>query len=77
MAASTGPLMATIPPKADTRSASRARSRAWALPLPVATPPNAMVYATGLVPHTAMMRVGLALNLLAIVLITVMASWML
>jgi sodium-dependent dicarboxylate transporter 2/3/5 len=45
--------------------------------MPVGTPPNAMVYATGLVPHTAMMRVGLALNLLAIVLITVMASWML
>jgi di/tricarboxylate transporter len=36
-----------------------------------------MVYATGLLPHTAMMRVGLALNLLAIVVITLMASWML
>jgi sodium-dependent dicarboxylate transporter 2/3/5 len=49
----------------------------YAFMMPVGTPPNAMVYATGLVPHGAMLRVGLALNLIAIILITLMASWML
>jgi sodium-dependent dicarboxylate transporter 2/3/5 len=34
--------------------------------LPVATPPNAIVYATGQVPQTTMMRCGLVLNLACI-----------
>ena len=49
----------------------------YAFMLPVGTPPNAMVYATGLVPQRAMMRAGLALNLLSIVLVTLVAHLML
>ncbi len=37
--------------------------------LPVATPPNAIVYGSGYVPITTMARVGLLLNLAAVVLI--------
>jgi len=39
--------------------------------LPVATPPNAIVYASGHVSIAQMMRAGLALNLLAVVVIAV------
>lgn len=42
--------------------------------LPVATPPNALVYGTGLVPPGAMMRAGLVLNLLCIAAIAVLVS---
>jgi sodium-dependent dicarboxylate transporter 2/3/5 len=49
----------------------------YAFMLPVGTPPNAMVYATGLVPQRTMMRAGLALNLASIVLVTLVARWML
>lgn len=38
--------------------------------LPVATPPNAIVYGSGLVPQQQMMRVGMMLNLLMTLLIT-------
>ena len=38
--------------------------------LPVATPPNAIVYGTGKVPQRMMMRCGFYLNLLCIVLLT-------
>lgn len=41
--------------------------------LPVATPPNAIAYGTGLVPAGQMARVGLLLNLLGILLITLVA----
>jgi len=37
--------------------------------LPVATPPNALVYGTGCVPQQAMMRAGIYLNLVAALLI--------
>ena len=37
--------------------------------LPVGTPPSAIVYGTGLVPLTAMMRVGLLLDLASFVVI--------
>lgn len=37
--------------------------------LPIATPPNAIAYASGTIPITRMMRVGLWLNLIGIVLI--------
>jgi len=44
--------------------------------LPVATPPNAVVFASGRVPSGSMARVGLALNLLMVVLVTVvMQLW--
>ncbi|MDP4623578.1 MAG: DASS family sodium-coupled anion symporter [Akkermansiaceae bacterium] len=41
--------------------------------LPVGTPPNAIVFATGRIPLPAMMRTGLALNLSFILLITALA----
>lgn len=47
--------------------------------LPVGTPPNAVAYATGLIPMSRMMRAGLWINLLFIVLIPLvvftLASW--
>jgi sodium-dependent dicarboxylate transporter 2/3/5 len=36
---------------------------------PMGTPPNAMVYGTGLVPLTAMMRVGIAIDILSFLVI--------
>jgi len=41
--------------------------------LPVGTPPNAIVYATGRIPQPVMLRAGFVLNLLFIILITVMS----
>ena len=41
--------------------------------LPVATPPNALVFGTGLVPQAQMMRAGFLLNLVCIATITVAA----
>lgn len=38
--------------------------------LPVATPPNALVHGTGLIPGSTMMRVGLVLNFLCATIIT-------
>lgn len=47
--------------------------------LPVGTPPNAVAYATGLVPMPRMMRIGLWVNMLFIILIPLtvytVASW--
>jgi sodium-dependent dicarboxylate transporter 2/3/5 len=48
----------------------------YAFMLPVGTPPNALVFATGRVPQPTMMRVGLVLNLAAIALVSAMA-WVL
>ena len=41
--------------------------------LPVATPPNAIVYASGQVPQRAMMRIGFALNLVCIALLVLLS----
>lgn len=41
--------------------------------LPVATPPNAIVFGTGLVPQRSMMRVGLVLNLTFVIALTLLA----
>jgi len=43
--------------------------------LPVATPPNAIVFATERVPQATMMRCGLWLNIVCIAVITAMAVW--
>lgn len=45
--------------------------------LPVATPPNAIVFGTGLVPQREMMRAGIVLNLVFIVALTVLARLLL
>ena len=42
--------------------------------LPVATPPNAIVYGTGQVPQATMMRCGLVLNLVCIGAVAAAAS---
>ena len=42
--------------------------------LPVATPPNAMVFATGRVPQRQMMRVGLVLNIFCSLLLTLLVT---
>ena len=46
----------------------------WAFALPVGTPPNALVYASGHVRSRDMMRAGLILDVVAIVVIVVMAK---
>ncbi len=48
-------------------------SASCAFMLPVATPPNAIVFGTGHVPQQRMMRVGLWLNIACIVIITLYA----
>jgi len=53
-------------------SLSIAVAASCAFMLPVATPPNAIVFGSGLVPQKQMMRAGLCLNLLCIALI----SWL-
>lgn len=55
-------------------AASIAVSASCAFMLPVATPPNAIVYATDEVPQATMMRCGLVLNLVCIGAITCVAA---
>ncbi len=43
--------------------------------LPVATAPNAIIYATGKIPVSQMMRVGLRINLAGVVIITAIGFW--
>ncbi|HBC58337.1 MAG TPA: Anion transporter [Gammaproteobacteria bacterium] len=47
-------------------------SASCAFMLPVATPPNALVFGTGFVPQRKMMQIGLVLNLVIIVLLTLL-----
>lgn len=44
--------------------------------LPVATPPNAIVFASGLVPQHQMMKMGLVMNLMLTLLISVITWWL-
>lgn len=43
--------------------------------LPVSTPPNAIVYSSGLVPITRMVRYGLAMSVVAWLVVTGAARW--
>lgn len=54
-------------------SAAVAMAASCAFMLPVATPPNALVFATGHVTVAAMMRAGLLLNLLSVLLVSLAA----
>jgi sodium-dependent dicarboxylate transporter 2/3/5 len=42
--------------------------------MPIGTPPNAIVFATGQVPQRQMIRVGLVLNLVFVLALTVLAQ---
>lgn len=53
-----------------------AMSASCAFMLPVATPPNAIVFGTGLIPIARMAREGLALNFMGAVVITLMCYWL-
>ncbi|WBA85402.1 SLC13 family permease [Endozoicomonas sp. GU-1] len=44
--------------------------------LPVATPPNAIVYGSGMLPIRHMVRSGMVLNLAGIVIITLLSHWL-
>ncbi len=44
--------------------------------LPVATPPNAIVYGSGMLPIWHMVRSGMVLNLAGIVIITLLSHWL-
>lgn len=46
----------------------------WAFMLPVGTPPNALVFASGRVPALTMARVGFVLNITAVIIITTIAA---
>jgi sodium-dependent dicarboxylate transporter 2/3/5 len=54
-------------------AAPAALAASCAFMLPVATPPNAIVYASERVPIIAMIRAGLVLNVMMVLLITVMS----
>ena len=54
-------------------AATIAVSASCAFMLPVATPPNAIIFGSGQVPQGVMMRCGLAINLLCIAVITLVA----
>ena len=55
-------------------SAMIAIAASCAFMLPVATPPNAIVFGSGHIKQSEMMRVGIVLNLVCIVILTVFAS---
>jgi sodium-dependent dicarboxylate transporter 2/3/5 len=61
-----------LPP--DLLAAAIAVGASCAFMLPVATPPNAIVYGTGDVPAASMMRCGLALNLVCIAVIVAVVT---
>jgi sodium-dependent dicarboxylate transporter 2/3/5 len=42
--------------------------------MPISTPPNAIVYSSGYVPITSMMRHGLALDIAGFIVIVVLVS---
>ena len=74
------PVVATIAAGAGmdvvTVSAAVAIAASCAFMLPVATPPNALVFATGHVTVAAMIRAGVVMNLIAVALVT-LTAWLL
>jgi len=56
--------------------AAAAMAASMAFMLPVSTPPNAMVFASGYVTIPQMARAGFLLNLCSIVLITLLGNWL-
>lgn len=74
------PILAAIAPGIGipplTLAASAALAASCAFMLPVATPPNAVVFGSGLVGMAEMSRAGLWLNWTGIVLITGLAYWL-
>ncbi len=72
------PIMATIAAGTGidlvTISAAVAMAASCAFMLPVATPPNALVFATGHVTVAAMMRAGLIMNLISVALVSLAAE---
>ncbi|PWV80486.1 sodium:sulfate symporter-like transmembrane protein [Halomonas sp. A11-A] len=62
------PLLVTVP---------AAIAASCAFMMPVATPPNAIVFATGHMKIQSMIRAGFALNLISTVLVTLMAYFLL
>ncbi len=67
------PAVAALGMSAQAAAAAVAISASCAFMLPVATPPNAIVFSTGLVPQASMMRCGLWLNLVCIAMVTALA----
>ncbi|MGM0913629.1 MAG: SLC13 family permease [Pseudomonadota bacterium] len=61
------PLLITVP---------AAIAASCAFMMPVATPPNAIVFGTGHMKIQSMIRAGFALNLISSVLVTLMAYWL-
>jgi len=53
-----------------------AMAASYGFMMPVGTPPNAIVFGTGLVPMTSMAREGLVLNFLGTAVITVVCYWL-
>tara|TARA_B100001094_G_scaffold297418_1_gene320488 strand:- start:4497 stop:5891 length:1395 start_codon:yes stop_codon:yes gene_type:complete len=49
----------------------------FAFMLPVATPPNAIVYGTGYIEQSQMIRIGIFVNIAGIAVLFVLASWLL
>ncbi|MCU0774883.1 MAG: DASS family sodium-coupled anion symporter [Ideonella sp.] len=69
------PLAATLGLDGAGAAAVIALAASCAFMLPVATPPNALVFATGQVPAATMRQCGLWLNFIAIAVLAVLAAW--
>ena len=71
-----GALAAAIGAAPESLLAPAAVAASCAFMLPVATAPNAIIYATGSVPISQMIQRGLRINLIAIVVITGIGFWL-